>query len=270
MMTLKSYSRLDWQEVILYLKLDEEFQPFQSELEIFIKQIFPEIPVKISWFRIEEKKDWQPIVEKIVLLDDFVWFTQNDDHPFIDIDTELITEGIQLLEKEQNEFASIYLSHWPEILHLAGKIEEPELKGNYLSFSGTLLDSIQIFTPKLFEYIFSEIDWEGRSFKRIDELLRQRAIWGEIGNTDISLQRIYVPLREQCRKFMAYSHVFMDTVEPLKPSYEIEPIKRSADEVEELIFAQHQSYWTTNNSYLLPKSIVKIIQELYGNSKEVS
>ena len=98
------------------------------------------------------------------------------DHPFIDLDTELIYEGLRLLEEEPNEYASIYLSHWPEILKLAGKNAEPERKGSYISFDGTLLDSIQILTPRLFQYIFTELDWEGKSFKRIDELLRERAI----------------------------------------------------------------------------------------------
>jgi len=265
MMTLKSYSRLRWREVHFYLKLDEEFEPYKVELERFIKMNFQDTDVNISWFRIETQKDWEPISARIALLDDFIWFSQNDDHPFIDLDTELIYDGLRLLEEEPNEYASIYLSHWPEILKLAGKNGEPKRKGNYISFDGTLLDSIQILTPRLFQYIFTELDWEGKSFKRIDELLRERAIWGEIGNTDITLQKIYVPLREQCRKFMAYAHVSMDAVDSLKPRFEIEPVGRSAQEVEDLIFAEHHSFWTANNDYVLPKDIVAVVQELYGN-----
>jgi hypothetical protein len=265
MMTLKSYSRLTWQEVHLYLKLDTEFQPFQTELEMFVRKLFIGTEVKMSWTRIERQEDWQPIITKIVELDDYVWFSQNDDHPFIDLDTDLISEGLQLLKEEPNELASIYLSHWPEILKLSGKNCEPEFKGRYLAFDGTLFDSIQIFTPKLLHYIFFEINWNGVQYKRIDELLRQRAIWGEIGNTDVSLQKIYVPLREQCRKFMAYAHVSMNSVERLAPSYEIQSVSRSAQDVRDLIFAEHKSFWTENNNFVLPKSFEKFIQDLYGN-----
>jgi len=265
MMTLKSYSRLTWREVHLYLKLDTEFEPYKPELEVFINKVFLGTEVKLSWTRIERQEDWQPIISKIVELNELIWFSQNDDHPFIDHNTDLITEGLQLLEDEPNEYASIYLSHWPEILKLAGKNSEPELKGGYLAFDGTLFDSIQIVKPKLLQYIFFEINWNGNHYKRIDTLLMQRAIWGEIGNTDVSLQKIYVPLREQCRKFMAYSHVHMNSVAPLAPSYEIEPISRSAQDVGDLIFAAHKSSWTESNHYILPMNIVKIIQELYGN-----
>jgi hypothetical protein len=267
MMTLKSYSRLTWREVHLYLKLDEEFRPFQDELEQFVRKVFLDTEVKIVWERFERQEDWQPVITEIVGKNDFVWFFQNDDHPFIDLDTKLITDGLRLLEQEPNEYASIYLSHWPEILKLAGKNGEPELKGRYLAFDGTLLDSIQIFTPKLLNHIFTEIDWNGVRYKRIDELLRQRAIWGEVGNTDSSLQKIYVPLREQCRKFAAYSHVYMDSVDPLKPNYEIEPLNYSDQSVRDLIFADHKSFWTQNNEYVLPESVVKIIQDLYGNQQ---
>jgi hypothetical protein len=268
MMTLKSYSRLTWSEVHLYLKLDLEFESYKPELELFIKRVFLGTKVELSWTRIERQEDWQPIISKIVELNELIWFSQNDDHPFIDHNTDLITEGIQLLKDEPHEYASIYLSHWPEILKLAGKNTEPELKGGYLVFDGTLLDSIQIVKPKFLHYIFFEINWNGIHYKRIDELLRQRAIWGEIGNTDVSLQKIYVPLREQCRKFMAYSHVHMKSVTPLAPSYELAPISRSAQDVGDLIFADHKSFWTENNDYILPINIVEIIQELYGNRSE--
>jgi hypothetical protein len=198
-------------------------------------------------------------------LNQCIWFTQNDDHPFVDIDSGIIAEGLTLLTKEPNELASIYLSHWPEALKLAGKLGKPEITGSFLSFDGTLLDSIQILKPALFEYVFVEIDWKGARYRRIDELLRQRAIWGSIGNTDLSLQKIYVPLREQCRKFMAYPHVDMHTVSPLRPTYEIEKIGRTAQEVEELVLAKHSSFWTGNNSYSLTADVVDLIKNLYGN-----
>ena len=263
MMTLKSYSKISWDRVYLFLKLDTEFLPFALELEVFIKLIFPNTNVSIVWNRFETQKEWARTIKRITSSGNLIWFTQNDDHPFVDINTDLIREGQSLLGSQSGEMASIYLSHWPEILKLSGKNQRPLEHGNFISFRATLLDSIQIFSPALLEYIFLELDWGDRRYKRIDMLLRQNSIWAESGNTDLELQTVYVPLREQCRKFSAYSHVAMNSVSPLTPSFEIIEIDRTPVSVKKLMLARHESEWTRNNQFRIPKSWIKISQNLY-------
>lgn len=264
MMTLKSYSILTWSQVHLYLKLDEEFLPFRDELKHYIETIFDGVKLHIVWNRIETQDEWKPIIRKITKSQESIWFTQNDDHPFVDINTEIISEGERLLNQHKGEFASIYLSHWPEILKLSGKNDVPFRQGSFIGFKATLLDSIQIFTPALLRYIFIDLDWGDRRYRRIDTLLRQRKIWGKSGNTDLELQTIYVPLREQCRKFMAYSHVEMYSVLPLKPTFELAKVQRKPADVKNLMLARHKSLWTRRNQFRIPRSWVIESQKLYG------
>lgn len=266
MMTLKSYSALPWKQVHLYLKLDQEFLPYRDELQEFIEAIFSESKLFISWNRLEYQAEWVPVIERITKSREVVWFTQNDDHPFVDINTDLIIEGEQLLRSQLDQKASVYLSHWPEVLRLSGKSETPFKSGNFIGFRATLLDSIQIFTPALLRYIFIELDWQFRRFTRIDTLLMQRAIWGESGNTDLELQTVYVPLREQCRKFVGYRHVNMKSVSPLIPSFDLSTIDRSPNSVKELILARHKSRWTQNNNFKVPKTWIAASQDLYRAS----
>ena len=77
--------------------------------------------------------------------DELVWFTQNDDHVFIDFNMYILNEGLEILKNDKNKHKSIYFSHWPEILKMSGKFEEPIVIGNYINFKRTMLDSIQIF-----------------------------------------------------------------------------------------------------------------------------
>ena len=50
-----------------------------------------------------------------------VYFTQNDDHIFVDDNDYMLQEGLELLAAHKTEFKTIYLSHWPEVLKLSGK-----------------------------------------------------------------------------------------------------------------------------------------------------
>jgi hypothetical protein len=263
MMTLKSYSVLSWNKIYLFLKLDDEFLPFADELNAYIHSIFPTTKVYITWDRFETQDDWKPIIKKILKTNDLVWFTQNDDHPFVDINDDLIKEGQLILERQKNSLASVYLSHWPEILKLSGKNMVPLRTGNYISFNATLFDAIQIFTPALLKYVFCEIEWVG-NFTRIDTILRQRKIWGESGNTDLELQIVYVPLREQCRKFMGYSHVNMNSVAMLRPTYDLAFIDRSPSSVQNLMTAKHKSLWTKENRFKIPQRWINDSQDLYN------
>ena len=54
-----------------------------------------------------------------------VFFLQNDDHVFIDVDTSVLCRGLTLLHSEPSRFKSLYMAHWPEALRLSGKVSPP-------------------------------------------------------------------------------------------------------------------------------------------------
>lgn len=105
------------------------------------------------------------------------------------------------------------MSHWGEAVMLIGKQDNPRLAGSYLHSQLTQTDSTQIFTSAFLRYLLTEVPWT-MDLRRIDEMYRMRQIYGRfVGvrhggmiTTTAALHRIYVPLREQCRKFDAYNH----------------------------------------------------------------
>ena len=273
--TLMSYSRIDWDDVYLLIKLDEEFMPREEELKKFIKKIFSKNKVVYIPERFEYQWQWQELIKKISIKSNIVWFSQNDDHPFIDINLEVLNEGIDLLLKDKDKYRSIYLSHWTEILRLSGKFCNPKIVGNYIKFQATIFDSIQIFNTEYIKYIFLHLDWENKQFKRIDSLLlfdefkpALDAICG-VKNTSKyhPMQNVYVPLREFCRKYSGYSHVNMEWVEPLELSNDHSfNIKRPPIDDLNIIntmMANHNSPWTLNNNFKIPQCWINKSLSLY-------
>jgi hypothetical protein len=274
MHTLKSYSRIDWDDIYLLIKLDEEFKPREQELKEFIKKIFSKNKVVYIPERYEYQWQWKKLIKKITYKDNIVWFTQNDDHPFIDINLNILNEGIDLLLKDTGKYRSIFFSHWPEILRLSGKFSNPAIVGNYVKFQATMFDSVQIFNTEYLKYIFLHLDWGGKQIKRIDSLYlfaefkpALDAICGVKNSSYSPILTVYIPLRELCRKYIGYTHVSMEWVRPLELSNDLSfKIKRPPFDDLNIIntmTANHNSPWTFNNSFKIPQHWINKSLSLY-------
>ena len=280
--TLMSYSRIEWDDVYLLIKLDEEFKNREKELKQFVKKIFSKNKVVYIPERYEYQWQWQKLMKKITNKENLVWFTQNDDHPFIDINLKVLYEGIDLLLKDKHKYKTIYPSHWPEILRLSGKFCKPKIVGNYIKFKATIFDSIQIFNTKYLKYIFLHFDWEDKQIKRIDFLHffdkfkpEYDHMRGIIKKSKYSPKQIvYVPLREFCRKYIGYSHVNMKWVKPLELSSDNSFIikKPSFDNMNIIntMTAEHNSAWTFNNDFKIPQRWINKSISLYRQKLDES
>jgi hypothetical protein len=304
--TLKSYSRIDWDDIYLLVQLDEEFKPREKELKKFIKKIFSKNKVVYIPERYEYQWQWKQLIKKITNNNNVVWFTQNDDHPFIDINLKVLYEGVDLLLKDNGKYSSIYFSHWTEILRLSGKFCNPKIVGNYVMFQATIFDSIQMFNTEYLKYIFLHLNWRGKQFKRIDSLLlfdefkpALHAICGfenTSGQPDSAnlyldyipdkrcaglkslrnspIQNVYVPLREFCRKYSGYSHVNMEWVKPLELSNDNSfNIKRPPFDDLNIIntmTANHKSAWTFNNKFNIPQQWINKSLSLYKQKSDIN
>jgi len=210
--TLNSYAalKIPWRAVYLFIDIDE-YPGRQEEVEAAIQNTFSEECSLISllWYRIEDKSEWYPFIEEIAGNDSqiggpdaLVWFMQNDDHPFVDFETDVLIEGLHHLAKEETVFKSLYLSHWPEIVRQSVKENRQERIGrSYVRFPMANTDSIQIFSAKLLYHLLVEMQWWENSVgktSRIDFLAFK---------LKPSSMILYVPLREQCRHFGGYGHV---------------------------------------------------------------
>lgn len=196
------------------------------------------------------------------------------------------------------------MSHWPEVLHLVGKVEKPVLTGSFVSATLTQTDASQIFNIGYLRFLLLELDWtpteEGRTNKagsltRIDDVLRMRSIYGDhVGPfapppeggsaaarfysarlTRDGVQRLYAPLRELCRKFDGYAHSGLGIVPPLTlpPSTNGPATSLPRDEAHVRAVmgtvvkgARDESRWTqvSNYYYALPEAWVERSVALYA------
>ena len=286
MATLSSYSKIDcWQNIHLYIELDAEFANRKDEFKNHVNHLFGKYNVNLNFFRMTRQAEWRAFMKEHYSedTDRLVWFSQCDDHVFIDVDQTILNEGLDLLRKDtKSSFKTLYYSHWPEILRLSGKLGNQQRVGNYIKFNATLLDAIQIFNLNYLKYLFTVRDWQGREYKKIDSLILQPNIWSNplspynygghlIGSFEGNLQTIYVPMRELVRHFDGYSHVFMRTDEnaefpALKLPIESNIIKYSPTSLIRKLHVPHVSPWTDGNTFQIPDEWIDTVIHLYTDA----
>lgn len=279
--TLNSYRNIKFRSVYIFVKLDSEFLYRKEELYRFINDTFSKSEVYIDDNRYETQYEWaifmNSIKDKYYINDELVWFLQNDDHVFIDSNTKILDEGIKLLEEDPSQYKTLYFSHWPEITRLSGKNNTQSLCKNYIKFTETLIDSIQIFNFKYLYYILCENNIN-YSFKRIDHILHlnynHKRAYRPYDHTIRPLdQTIFVPLKELCRHFDGYDHVGIPLhIPPCECLHLPEDGKtiQYIDNTPEMLRARmtvpHSSLWTANNQFIIPEEWIQIMLELYKNS----
>lgn len=164
---------------------------------------------------------------------------------------------------KQMKHKSIYFSHWPEIIKLSGKYQQPDRINNYIKFNLSLLDSIQIFNLKFLYYIFVEYNWKNDHI-RIDSILNE--ISSKPGEDNPLLQTIYVPLRELVRHFDGYGHVNIDTSSYLPLELPCNTFNYSKNILLNKITASHKSPWTKNNKFQIPQEWININLSLHSDN----
>jgi hypothetical protein len=259
--TLQSYSIIPFKKLYLYIELDKEFQNKKDHLEGYIKELFPNTPIKLQWKRKEYQSDWQDLVTEIVNdpAPPYVWFAQCDDHVFIEKDISMLEEGLEAMRTHPHPFKTLYYSHWPEIIRLAS-IRNPSIVGGYLHFKENNADSIQVMSPDMFRYFMQDIDWKGQRLIKIDYISTESFYGMSSG-----IQTVFVPLKEMCRHFDGYGHVGMSEADC--PSLLLPPERNdfsiTIDRLIKCFTAPHTSAWTLYQTSIPYTWIIKMLN-LYG------
>ena len=137
--------------------------------------------------------------------DELVWFCCNDDHIFIDYETDLLDRiQLKLLElASRHEYVACYLSHWPEMLVYGRtpprytKIGVIEENRDYFVTLWQNYDSMQIVNTNLLRYWWFEHDYGDTWMPRTD------SFENNVVNPDTAC---IIPYREMVRHFDGYSH----------------------------------------------------------------
>ncbi|EOD04921.1 hypothetical protein EMIHUDRAFT_250373, partial [Emiliania huxleyi CCMP1516] len=281
---MRSYFDLPINGFYLFIQLDEEFSSQRQNLENELTSSLGSRLQHLEFTRILTQAKWKWLMSSIGSdkhSGRLVFFLQNDDHVFIDVDTSLLCQGLMLLHSEPSKFKTLYMSHWPEALRLTGKVSPPQRIGGFVRTNLTMLDAVQVFNLGFLHHIFVELEWpQGLQVRRIDRLIMQRAVWGTFAqsllrtaDTENSLQAFFVPLRELCRKFDGYMHVGIPFAKV--PQLEInhtQPV-RSADSLKQVMLAAEKLQndpWSRGNNFSVPAEWVSVMLDLYGVPRTTS
>lgn len=279
--TLQSYTKfislID--EAFFFIKLDEEFENRYDEIKIYIHKLFSTIKYTFIPDRWDSQDDWKRFIMSLYNINNNntpVFFTQNDDHVFIDYDLDILKEGLNLLQKDINQYKSIYLSHWPEIIKLSCKFDSKLIPASkYVNLKSFLCDSIQIFNLGFLKYICVDLDWKNHKHKRIDSIAYHSYVW-DLPHQEIdpiiineNIQSIYVPLRELCRHFDGYNNVgIYEDCPPLelldkKHEEKKEQNIKSKYHLLRKFLAPHNSAWTIRNKKEIPNTFITTMLEAH-------
>ena len=214
--TLASYSVIKWSHVIIYYDLDVSYESRREELKGWINSLF--INPIVYDYRLTHQSEWRKAMEEVFSFedDDLVWFCCNDDHVFIDYDTDLLYR----LEAKLSSISTIYpyvacgFSHWPEYLAYSAKPSYhpyPRIPQN----DGIIIEDTE-------EYCIVR-DWNTNDSIMIVNKNWLKYLWCEVDYGDIRLIRpdwwpgvrlvpttMIVPYRELVRHYDVYTHVNID------------------------------------------------------------
>ena len=296
---LSTYAALPFHRVFLYIELGKEYVARRGELNTTVHRLFGDrlqtfesqrLTTQNEWARVWQQlapadgigPGWNPATDARMVTADaaadakhLIFFAQNDDHPFIDTSTATLAEGLQLLRDDNEPYKSLYLSHWAAALQLVGKLTTPARRGrSYVHTKLTQIDSIQIFNRGYLRYLLLELDWRGGSHGRIDMLVRQEQIYldgaedAKVMRTRQSLQSIYVPLRELCRKFDGYiDHLGIPAAitPPLVLPWgrNVLPEQESEATLRARITTHGHGRWALRNSFVVPPDWIADMLALY-------
>ena len=213
---LASFARIDRiDEVIIYCELAESHRSRLRELKDFVNGLFPyRVPIFFHCHSPSSQRDWQQALEESQLLDTEkpVLYMGNDDHVFIDRDTDVLYEGLDLWAKEPaDQINTIHISSWTEAISTIWGFNDYTRVGRYWVTDMLYPDACQIVNATFFKHVFFDLQMGDTYMRRTDPFLTNwyphLGDYAFSSKTDHPKVKMFTPLREQVRHFDAYPHV---------------------------------------------------------------
>lgn len=209
--SIASYSILKWTKVII--KLDGDFKKEVGELKSYIKQLFPDS--KIDFTRSDTGTKYAEVLDTVRKDNPWVFFSPNNDHPFICNNPEIIGGLVNSAEKAEKKFGlpvSILYSHFTESINsispsgylygytgdFCNIIDEDEYSYT-VKYDHASLISVQIFRA---QHLYEMMLVAGNN-----RVIRAECLGRHIDYHADSIQ--IVPKVECCRHFDGYMHTYL-------------------------------------------------------------
>lgn len=199
---LASHAVLDplVKKFIFCITLAPELAHRQTELDNYIRELFPKEKLELIWQRCDYGRDWRKICDTYLTNpEQIVWLACNDDHIFIDSDLETVRSAKEHLQEDPDPNACFYYSHWPEQMRVAQHHEAELLEdGLLVKYPWETFDGIMMLKAKrLCKYW--ERDYGDAAMFKVDYLGAYHGYKAP--------GPVYAPTKEIVRHYEGYSHV---------------------------------------------------------------
>ena len=221
--SLVSYASIKWDKVIF--RIDGENRKKLSALKPFINELFPSSDIKfersdtgvkftnnLTQLNVDNKNPW-------------IFFSPNNDHPFIGKDPKIFTELIadaEVAEDKYNLPVSILYSHFTESINSIKKTNY--LYGYTGEFGEILEESSSTFTVKFKQLSLLSLQIYRANFL-IDAMKRagnSRVVRTECLGQYLPYNQesiVIIPKNELCRHYDGYFHTYSVVDDYVKASY---------------------------------------------------
>eukprot|EP00966_Prymnesium_polylepis_P069915 1625454-Prymnesium_polylepis.1 len=165
---------------------------------------------------------------------------QNDDHAFVEPTMAYFKNAVEAMRRHRALFKPMWISHWAEGMFglgvrasAAANSSAPALVApGMLRTEVTAPESFQIWNAAYMNYVFIDLSWDDMGFRanprgywRTDDAFTALGLsLGPFsGTANKALQTVFIPLREQFRKFDGYSARWVEGWQELQPPLELPP-----------------------------------------------
>jgi hypothetical protein len=172
-----------------------EFAGREQEMENWLKSKLSADKVIIYWHRCDYLNQWLEIAQLIDSIpDDLVLFNANEDHIFMDSNSDLFDLGLQTIAKDPDPTAVLMISHYPE------HVRTSHVFGGYLTDDGNFTvyqqgnnDSIRVIKKQFLYWYINQQRPENKFFRFED--------WNRVV---LPRNTIYSAINEQFRHYDGY------------------------------------------------------------------
>lgn len=198
--TYASYAALSplVSKYIFTLEMADGFLGREKEIEDWLQRVIPNDKLILRWMQYTNLEHWRDLQKEIESLgDDIIYPAANEDHVFLDSNSNVLARGIELIKKDPNPLAAIMSSDFAVFIRanmrLGGQITPCN---NYVKFNMNNSDSMKIVKK---EYFDSELD---RVPNNDVKIIRSES-WNSFA--PLRQMKLYSATKEQCRHFDGYS-----------------------------------------------------------------
>jgi hypothetical protein len=282
--TLETYAKLPFKEIILNIEMNEtgpysEYYHKREELINFCSTIFFGKKWKIELKRIKTRDEHLEFIASLIEKygpNEPIYFQTNHNHPFIDFNTDILSEGLELMQNDKTRFKSIAISHFPECIRIVSDAPDRDKIGNFVATrTYKTADTVAIFNLEFIYYYLSNITWHADDFQKY----RYRWWEGSLPELDKLIpngdMKLFAPLREQCRHMDGYNHInlnYSDTP-PLVLPKEANIFDNSEVAIKRKMlscFGNHIYFYGAGNSENVPEEWIQIGINLCKNADKIN